>query len=114
MKKKYNPEKEKLDAYEQGIEDSITDEMVNRPLDPKRGAELRAAAENTFKNARANIRINEGDMLELRRLAEQSGIPYQTLITHVLHLHVTNQLVNIQEVKKMADAGVFDRRKTGT
>lgn len=113
MKKKYNPEKVKLTKYEQEIEDSITDEMLDQPLDPAKAKEFREAASSTLKelkNARANIRMNEGDLEEIRKLAERAGMPYQTLISHVLHLYVTNQLVNVQEVKKMVDAGVFSRK----
>lgn len=107
---KYSPERVKLSKFEQEIEDSITDEMINQPLSPTRAKELQEAASATskeLKNARANIRMNEGDLAEIRKLADKAGMPYQTLISHVLHLYVTNQLVNVQEVKKMVDAGVF-------
>jgi len=114
MKKKYNPEKVKLSRYEQEIEDSITDEMIDQPLDRTKAKEFREAANATLKelkNARANIRMNEGDLEEIRRLADKAGMPYQTLISHVLHLYVTNQLINVQEVKKMVDAGVFNQKR---
>jgi hypothetical protein len=54
--------------------------------------------------------MSESDRKALRVLAEKSGMPYQTLIAHVLHLYVTDQLVNIGEVKKMVESGVFDRK----
>jgi len=47
----------------------------------------------------------------IRLMAENAGMPYQTLINHIIHLYITGQLINAQEVKKMVDAGVFDRRK---
>ncbi|MGK5083565.1 hypothetical protein WDW37_09690 [Bdellovibrionota bacterium FG-1] len=53
-------------------------------------------------------------MLALRRRAQEAGLPYQTFIAHIMHLYLTDQLVNLKEVKKMAAAGVFGRRKTGT
>jgi predicted DNA binding CopG/RHH family protein len=119
MKKKYDPEKVKLDAYEQSIEDAIDYERLKKPSS-KRLKELKIAATATLKalkDTRANIRINGEDMLALRRRAQEAGLPYQTFIAHVMHLYLTDQLVNLKEVKKMAEAGVFDHRsrlKTGT
>ncbi|MGK5083234.1 hypothetical protein WDW37_07995 [Bdellovibrionota bacterium FG-1] len=114
-KKKYNPEKVKLDAYEQSIENAIDYKKMKKPTTEEQ-AQVKAMATETLrelKSARANIRMNEGDMEAVRELAEKAGMPYQTLINHVIHLYVTGQLVSVQEVKKMADAGVFDRLKTG-
>ena len=116
MKKKYDPEKVKLDAYEQSIEDAIDYDKLKNPS-AKRMKELKAAATATFKalkDTRANIRINGQDMLALRRQAQEAGLPYQTFIAHVMHLYLTDQLVNLKEVKKMAEAGVFSRRKIGS
>jgi pyruvate formate-lyase activating enzyme-like uncharacterized protein len=44
-------------------------------------------------------------------MADEGGMPYQTLINHIIHLYVTGQLINTQEVKKLVQAGVFDLRK---
>ena len=115
MKKKYNPENVKLDSYEQSIEDAIDYSKMKKPT-PQEQVQVKAMATETLrelKSTRANIRMNESDMEAVRELAEKAGMPYQTLINHVIHLYVTGQLVNVQEVKKMADAGVFDRLKTG-
>ena len=67
-----------------------------------------------MKTARTNIRMNESDMVRLRELSEKAGIPYQTLISHIIHLYVTNQLINAQEVKKMVEAvkATFKTRET--
>ncbi len=116
MNKKYDPEKVKLDAYEQSIENAIDQGKLKKPS-PKRMKELREAATATLKvlkDTRANIRINGLDMLALRRRAQEAGLPYQTFIAHIMHLYLTDQLVNLQEVQKLAAAGIFDRKKTGT
>ena len=116
MKKKYDPEKVKLDAYEQSIEDAIDYDKLKKPSSTRMKA-LKAAATATLKvlkDTRANIRINGGDMLALRRRAQEAGLPYQTFIAHIMHLYLTDQLVNLKEVQKMADAGIFERRKAGT
>ena len=119
MKKKYDPKKVKLDAYEKSIDDVVDYDKLKKPTF-ERQKELRAAATATLKvlkDTRANIRINGHDMLTLRQKAQEAGLPYQTFIAHVMHLYLTDQLVNLKEVKKMAEAGVFDHhahRKTGT
>ena len=40
------------------------------------------------KDKRVNIRISERDLRELKRLALREGLPYQTLISSILHKFV--------------------------
>ncbi len=40
------------------------------------------------KDKRVNIRISEKDLLDLQRRAVRQGIPYQTLISSILHKYV--------------------------
>ena len=52
-----------------------------------------AYARATFrKDKRINIRISERDMVALQRRAIREGIPYQTLISSVLHKYVSGAL----------------------
>ena len=112
MAKQYNPEKVKLNPYEQSIEDAVDYKKMKKPSAAQQ-EEIKAAATETLrdlKSARANIRMNESDMKTLRMLADKAGIPYQTLISHILHLYITDQLINVQEVKKIVETGVFSRK----
>lgn len=53
----------------------------------------RAYARATFrKDKRVNIRISEKDLLDLQKVAIRQGIPYQTLISSVLHKFVSGAL----------------------
>ena len=53
-----------------------------------------AYARATFrKDKRINIRISEKDLLALQKRAIREGIPYQTLVSSVLHKYVTGALV---------------------
>lgn len=55
-------------------------------------ARLRAAARNTIKkDKRVNIRISTKDLTELQVLAIQDGIPYQTLLSSVLHKYASGR-----------------------
>jgi predicted DNA binding CopG/RHH family protein len=53
----------------------------------------RAYARATFrKDKRVNIRISEKDLLDLQKRAVRQGIPYQTLISSVLHKYISGAL----------------------
>ena len=50
-------------------------------------------AQATFrKDKRVNIRISEKDLVKLQRRALKEGLPYQTLISSILHKFITGQL----------------------
>jgi hypothetical protein len=52
------------------------------------------------KTKNVNVRISEQDLVSLKHKAGQQGIPYQTLITSVLHRFVTDRLVDEADVRK--------------
>ena len=55
--------------------------------------QYRTYARATFrKDKRVNIRISEKDLLDLQKRAIHQGIPYQTLISSVLHKFVNGAL----------------------
>ena len=113
MNKKYDPEKVKLNEYEQNIENALDYKNLKKPS-PARKKVLRIAADETLKmlkDTSANIRMNGEAMLALRQKASEAGLPYQTFIAHVMHLYLTDKLVSVNEVKKMIDAGVIHTRK---
>lgn len=78
-------EKEILEAYERGEYESVlTPEMRKAHI---------AAARRTFKkNKRVNIRMSEKDLELLQERALRDGIPYQTLMSSVLHKYVQGRL----------------------
>ena len=45
------------------------------------------------KNKRINIRISERDLDRIKLKAIEEGVPYQTLISSVLHKYVSGRLV---------------------
>ena len=58
-------------------------------------AKYKAAAKNTFKkNKRVNIRISEMDLELLQERALVEGLPYQTLMSSILHKYVTGRLTD--------------------
>jgi predicted DNA binding CopG/RHH family protein len=55
--------------------------------------QYRIYARATFrKDKRVNIRISEKDLLDLQKRAIRQGIPYQTLLSSVLHKYASGTL----------------------
>jgi predicted DNA binding CopG/RHH family protein len=85
-KKLSQDEKEILESYE-------SDEWIS-VMNPSDVESYKAAAKSTFKkDKRVNIRISEMDLELLQEKALIEGLPYQTLMSSVLHKFVTGRLV---------------------
>jgi len=81
-------EKELLAAYESGKLESIAT--------PARRAQIREAASNTFKkDKRINIRISSRGLNAIQKRALVEGIPYQTLVSSILHKYVSGSLHDV-------------------
>ena len=81
-------EKDTLEAYEESDFESIPDVLEEM-------AKYREYAKYTMqKNKRINIRISERDLMHIQREAVSEGIPYQTLISSILHKFVNGSLVS--------------------
>ena len=79
-------EKELLESYERGEWKSV----ANVEAEAKR---FRESAKATFrKDKRVNIRISQKDLVKIQQKALQEGLPYQTLISSVLHKFVSGRL----------------------
>ncbi|MFH0728758.1 MAG: hypothetical protein V2B19_20790 [Pseudomonadota bacterium] len=83
-----NEEQNILDAYESGQME------LSRPSEKEIEA-IKAAAENTFKrNKRITIRLYEHDHAGIQKKAMEMGIPYQTLISGIIHRYVEGDLIS--------------------
>jgi len=82
-----NEEKDILESYERGEWRSIKN--------AKKGMEkLRHYARNTLqKDKRISFRMSSKDLNQVQLIAVQEGIPYQTLISSILHKYVTGLLI---------------------
>jgi predicted DNA binding CopG/RHH family protein len=87
----------KLDPFEKEIEAHI-DESV--PITGEKRRRIEAILERSRKTKNINIRISEPDLTRLKKKAEEEGVPYQTLISSVLHKYITERLVDEKEVLK--------------
>jgi predicted DNA binding CopG/RHH family protein len=90
----------KLSKEEKEILKAFEADEFKSVLTPRRKKMLQAAAEETFKkDKRINIRISGRDLESLQRRALEEGIPYQTLVSSVLHKYVSGGLHDIMANK---------------
>ena len=80
-------EKEILKAFESGRLKQV--ENVEKEIEKHRSI----AEATSKKDARINIRLSSRDLRALQARALKEGIPYQTLVSSVLHKFVDGQLV---------------------
>lgn len=88
-------EREILAAYESG-------QLKQVKTRRQELAQHRKAAAATFaKDSRINIRLSSKDLRALQKRALAEGIPYQTLVSSVLHKFVEGQMVDVSASKRI-------------
>ena len=81
-------EKEILEAYETG------NLKLSKPSQKEIEA-IKDAAESTFKkDKRVTIRLYDHDYKGIQKKALQMGIPYQTLISGIIHRYIEGDLIS--------------------
>jgi predicted DNA binding CopG/RHH family protein len=102
-----------LDEQERDLVDSIEkDQWQEAAHADQLRKQAEAYAEATIrKDRRMNIRISERDLRNLKRRALEEGIPYQTMVSMVLHKYIGGQFLERSESETAATAA---KRKTGT
>lgn len=85
-------EKKILDSYDRGEWRSVKNLKAEIQT-------LRTAARNTMqKDKRINILMSSRDLNQVQVLAAQEGIPYQTLISSIIHKYVSGSLTDRRRV----------------
>lgn len=84
---KYNNFNYELDDYEKEIEEALEKKWPKSvPNAKKEIARYRGYAKAMLdKTKNVNIRISEGDLYQIKSTAAQQGIPYQTLLSSLIH-----------------------------
>ena len=81
-------ERDILDAYEDGT-------MVLSTPSKEEIESIKAIAKNTFKkDKRITIRLYDHDYKGIQKKAMQMGVPYQTLISGIIHRYIEGDLVS--------------------
>jgi len=89
--------KVKLDKYEREIE---REAASYGSISKQERAKLEGILDKIRKTRNVNIRISEAVLEQLKRRSQEEGIPYQTLISSILHKFVTDQLVDEKSIRR--------------
>ena len=92
-------EKDLLDSYERGEWKSVKN--LKEEIEKHRGY----ARQTLKKDKRVNIRISSMVLDELQTRAVEDGVPYQTLISSILHRFVTGRLIEKPRSNKSFENG---------
>jgi len=82
-----NEEKEMMDEIDRGEWIPVSAAKRRELLELSKNA----AIESQKKVSRMNIRLTEKDMLQLKVKAMERGLPYQTLVTELIHEYVAKK-----------------------
>ena len=86
MKNLDSEEKELLESYDRDEWQSVSDIKAESDR-------YRSHARATYwKDKRVNIRMSEKDPAAIPKKALEEGIPYQTLISSILHTYISGRL----------------------
>lgn len=86
-----------LDAFEQTIEDNA-EQFI--PLSKVEQAEVEEIINTANKTKNINIRISAHDIEKVKQRSAEEGIPYQTLISSIIHKYITGTLIDETAVLK--------------
>jgi len=83
----------KLDLDEQELLDAFEAGEFHSVLTPERKQFIEASAQQTCQlNQRVNINVSQSDLIALQKTALQQGIPYQVLMSSILHKYASGTL----------------------
>ena len=91
---KYHNNNYELEEYEKELLKALNKAGYKSVPNLKREmARYRAIAKATLtKKRNINIRISESDLLKIKAKAARKGLPYQTMITSLIHQYSTGQI----------------------
>jgi predicted DNA binding CopG/RHH family protein len=88
--------KMKLDKEEQDILNAYESGAFQSVMTKERKKLIQSIAENSFKkDKRINIRLSGRDLSAIQKRALEEGIPYQTLVSSILHKYISGSLCDI-------------------
>ena len=86
-----------LDKYEQEIENNVSQ---YKPANAQKKSQVEAIIDKANEKKSISLRLKTNDLEQLKRRADIEGLPYQTLLSSVVHKFVTDQLVDKRSILK--------------
>jgi predicted DNA binding CopG/RHH family protein len=87
----------KLDKFEIEIEKNISQ---YKPVSAKKKVLIEDVIAQANEKKSISLRIKSNDLEQLKRRADIEGLPYQTLLSSIVHKFVTDQLVDKRSILK--------------
>ena len=92
--------KNELDSTEKIIEEEALGYSKVSDLKKKK---IESIIEKSSKKKVITLRLNENDLERIKSIAGNDGIPYQTLISSILHKYINNRLIDKNEIFKVSE-----------
>ncbi|MGM0367088.1 MAG: CopG family antitoxin [Actinomycetota bacterium] len=92
--------KYKLDKDEKIIEKEAAG---YKKVSKEKKKNIEAVLEKSSKKRVVTLRLNNNDLEQLKSIANIEGIPYQTLISSILHKYINDRFVDKKEVFKISE-----------
>lgn len=89
--------KTKLDRYEEDIERNISQYS---PIDESKKKIIENIISKANEKKNISLRLKNFDLDQLKQRAKTEGLPYQTLLSSIVHKFVTDQLVDKRSIVK--------------
>ncbi len=87
----------KLDRNEKEIEDNISS---YQRVDTAKRDLIEKIIDNANEKKSISLRLKNNDLEQLKRRADSEGLPYQTLLSSIVHKFVSDQLVDNRSILK--------------
>ena len=92
--------KYELDADEKLIEKEARE---YKKVSEKRKKNIESILEKSSRKRVVTLRLNNNDLEQIKSIANTEGIPYQTLISSILHKYINDRFVDKKEVFKISE-----------
>lgn len=100
MAPRKNEEQDMLDSFESG------EWRSTNPSKKQLGIYAKYARKAMVKDKRVNVRLSSSTLEALQLRALEEGLPYQTLITSILHKFIIGRLVDQEAYSKLVERTV--------
>ncbi len=89
--------KGKLDKHEREIEDNLSQFA---PVNNVKKSLIEGIIDKANDKKSISLRLKSNDLEQLKLRADTEGLPYQTLLSSIVHKFVTDQLVDKRSILK--------------
>lgn len=86
-----------LNDYEKEIEENISQ---LKPVGSTKKELIEGIIDRANEKKSISLRLKNNDLEQLKRIADSEGLPYQTLLSSIVHKYVSDQLVDKKSILK--------------